>query len=158
MKNAIMEWPVERLVEAYNRFIPEGEKPLSLKKAKTMAHRDLVRLVSKVSPTTRKQRGITIRDRALQLLCEVDYWEDPALKGGPKNRVKEDYPKARAVGYSYAEVLRRLSDEFPTCQTSIAALRWYVSKINEGLEGYTDYSIRNLRRPRSLKKTEEAEE
>lgn len=32
----------------------------------------------------------------------------------------------RTVGYSYADVLDILAQEFPECSTSAAALRWYV--------------------------------
>lgn len=61
--------------------------------------------------------GRHIKNRAHELLLHHVVDEDgrKLLKDGKYT-----------VGYTYQQILEMLSDEFPECSTSAAALRWYV--------------------------------
>ncbi len=89
----------------------------------------------------------TIRTAAVELLCAVVYHEDRAAKGGPDNTVPEDHADARSVGIPYDEIIRRIVEEFPDCQTSVACLRWYAVKIRVEEFGYEGLRLPQ-RRPR----------
>ncbi len=89
----------------------------------------------------------TIRAAAIELLCTVVYHEDRALKGGPDNTVSKNTAGARSVGLPYDEIIRRIVEEFPDCQTSVACLRWYAVKIRVEEFGYEGLRLPQ-RRPR----------
>ena len=90
----------------------------------------------------------TIREAALQLMCHVDYYEDRNKKAGPDNAVRDSHPAARSVGIAYLDIIARIQDEFPDCQTSVACLRWYAVKVRVEELGYEDYCLPQ-RRPRA---------
>ncbi len=93
----------------------------------------------------------TIREAALAWLCHVEYYEDRDGKSGPDNVVKEDHPKARSVGITYLDIIDRIKQEFPDCDTSVACLRWYSVKVRTHELGYEDYRLCQ-RRPRATPK------
>jgi hypothetical protein len=39
--------------------------------------------------------------------------------------------QGRSVGLSYDEILTRVREEFPDCNTSVACLRWYCVQLRE---------------------------
>ena len=97
----------------------------------------------KSKPATR-----TIRSAAIDLLCHVDFYEDRHKKSGDDNRLEEFNDKAsRTVGLAYDEVIRRITAEFPDCQTTVACLRWYSVKIRVEEHGYEGLRLPQ-RRPR----------
>ena len=83
----------------------------------------------------------TIREAALHWLCYAAYYEDPAEKSGPENVVAADFSKARSVGITYLDVIDRIKEEFPGCETTVACLRWYSVKVRAGEQGYEDYRL-----------------
>lgn len=93
--------------------------------------------------------GPTIRQYALELLCQVDYYEDKTRGPSPDNRVSADFDPARrrSVGFSYAQVLASIRTKFPDCETSLACLRWYVAHVRQGSTGYESFRLAQ-RRPR----------
>lgn len=92
----------------------------------------------------------TIRKFALDLLCEVDYYEDKTKPSNGENFVTSDHPQARSVGYTYAAIIDKILDEFPKAGTSVACLRWYAVKIRGEEFGYQGFKLAQ-RRPRSAK-------
>lgn len=96
-------------------------------------------------------RTRTIRVAALTHLAEVAYYEDRSEKPSETNVVDADHPKARSVGLPYDEILRRIFEEFPDCETSVACLRWYAVKVRNSEveeEIYGQYTLPQ-RRPRA---------
>jgi hypothetical protein len=89
----------------------------------------------------------TIRQAALELLCHVDYYEDRTKKSADDNRVGKGSKNARSVGLPYDEVIRRIQQEFPDCQTTVACLRWYSVKVRVEEHGYEGLKLPQ-RRPR----------
>lgn len=89
----------------------------------------------------------TIRDASLDLLCHVAYYEDKTRKPSDENRVPSDHKNARSVGIAYDEIIRRIQEEFPGCQTSVACLRWYAVKVRVEERGYEGLRLPQ-RRPR----------
>lgn len=64
-------------------------------------------------------------------LCAVAYYEDRNVAPGPDN-VFERPVKGRemvTVGFAYPEILGRLRAEFPGCNVSLGALRWYATQM-----------------------------
>ncbi len=100
---------------------------------------------------TGKQGARTIRLAAIELLCEVDYFEDRDKKSGPDNVVGHQKKSARSVGVPYNEILRRIRVEFPDCGTTVACLRWYSVKIRVEEPGYEGLRLPQ-RRPRAKPK------
>jgi len=94
----------------------------------------------------------TIKSVAVDLLCATAYHENRDEKSSDENRVAEDHPKARTVGITYDEIIRRIQDEFEGCNTSVACLRWYSVKIRVGEHGYEGLRLPQ-RRPRAKPKT-----
>ncbi|QNN99777.1 hypothetical protein P67b_00018 [Ruegeria phage Tedan] len=90
---------------------------------------------------------LTIRERSLQLLCVVDYYEDKTKKSDPENRVTADHRNARSVGIPYTQVIETIKSEFPDANTSVACLRWYAVKVRAEEFGYEGYRLCQ-RRPR----------
>ena len=90
----------------------------------------------------------TIRVAALELMCQVEYYEDKTKKSGPDNVVDEGHKNARSVGLPYLEIIRRIKEEFPEAQTSVACLRWYGVKARVEEFGYEGYRLVQ-RRPRA---------
>lgn len=89
----------------------------------------------------------TIREAALDLLCRVEYYEDKSRKPANDNRFDEPAPERRSVGLAYDEIIRRLKEEFPDGQTSVACLRWYAVKARVEEKGYEGLKLPQ-RRPR----------
>lgn len=92
----------------------------------------------------------TVRAAALELLCHVAYYENRNEKPDPlANAFKAtgDVANARSVGLPYDEIIRRIQDEFPDCQTSVACLRWYAVKVRAEEFGYEGLRLPQ-RRPR----------
>lgn len=90
----------------------------------------------------------TIKQASLELMCLVDFYENKTTgerDNGP------NYTNARSVGLSYAEILRRLADEFPDAKTSVACLRWYAVKVRTGERYYEGYVLPQ-RRPQERAK------
>lgn len=94
-----------------------------------------------------KKSRRTIRKKALELLCEVAYYEDRTKPSDDENRVKPDHPQARSVGLAYDEIIRRIKDAFPECKTTVACLRWYAVKVRVEETDYEGYRLPG-RRPR----------
>lgn len=84
----------------------------------------------------------------MDLLCHVDYYEDRTKASSADNRVAADHPQARSVGLPYLEIVRRVRDEFPGANTSVACLRWYSVKMRVEEFGYEGYRLAQ-RRPRA---------
>lgn len=89
----------------------------------------------------------TIRALAVDLLCEVAYYENPRMKSGPDNRVDKGR-KTRSVGIPYDEILTAIHAEFKGCATTVACLRWYSVKIRVEELGYEGRRLPQ-RRPRA---------
>ncbi len=93
----------------------------------------------------------TIRSAAIELLCEVDYYEDRDKPADSDNAaVAGNYKGARSVGLPYDEIIRRIKDEFiplRKCETTVACLRWYAVKIRVEEHGYEGLRLPQ-RRPR----------
>ena len=95
----------------------------------------------------KKPSGKTIRQTALDLLCHVEYHEDRNKDIGPANRVPEGTKGARSVGLPYLEIIRRIKEEHPGANTSVACLRWYAVKMRAEEFGFEGYKLAQ-RRPR----------
>jgi len=133
------------LVGVYNELGPE--KPLTTwKRGKDILIDRIKELQAQKAP--KKREGPTIRETALDLLCEVAYYEDKTLKSSPENVVAEDHPNARSVGIPYLEIIERIKGQFDGAKTSVACLRWYAVKIRAEEFGYEDYRLVQ-RRPRA---------
>ncbi|AKQ75798.1 hypothetical protein FDH82_gp08 [Roseobacter phage RDJL Phi 2] len=94
----------------------------------------------------------TIKAASVDLLCHVAYYENRDEKSSDDNRVEADDPKARSVGLAYDEIIARIQEEFPGCNTSVACLRWYSVKIRVEEHGYEGLKLPQ-RRPRAKPKT-----
>lgn len=92
--------------------------------------------------------GRTIREAALELLCTVDYYEDRSKDSSLDNVVLAAHKEARGVGIPYDEIIRRIKEEFPECQTTVACLRWYSVKVRVEEFGYEGLRLPQ-RRPRA---------
>ena len=90
----------------------------------------------------------TIVAASLKWLCHVEYYEDSTKKSSEDNRVSANHPKARSVGLPYLEIIERIKEEFPGCDTSVACLRWYSVKVRAAEFGYEGYRLCQ-RRPRA---------
>lgn len=102
----------------------------------------------KADKKPREDRADTIRSVALDLLCEVAYYEDRNEDSGPDNRVMPGDAEARSVGITYEEMLRRIKAHFPGAETTAECLRWYASHVRNGETGYEGRKLPQ-RRPRS---------
>jgi hypothetical protein len=114
-------------------------------------------VAKKNKPKTKPSKPVeksnrTIRAAALELLCHITHYEDKKQKSGPDNVVLKAgvLPKTveRSVGLPYDEIIRRLQDEFPDAQTTVACLRWYSVKARVEEFGYEGYKLPG-RRPRA---------
>lgn len=94
-----------------------------------------------------KDKGPTIREVSLNLLCEVAFHEDRLRPSSDENRVGADHPHARSVGLPYDEIIRRIKEAFPSCKTTVACLRWYAVKVRVEEIGYENLRLPG-RRPR----------
>lgn len=94
----------------------------------------------------------TIKAASVDLLCHAAYYENRDEKSSDENRVDEDHPKARSVGLAYDEIIARIQEEFPGCNTSVACLRWYSVKIRVEEHCYEGLKLPQ-RRPRTKPKT-----
>lgn len=90
----------------------------------------------------------TIRGYALQLLCEVAFYEDKGRKPSRLNRVDDSHKNAGSVGLTYDDILERIHTKFPGSQTSAACLRWYCVKVRASERSYDGFQLPR-RRPRS---------
>lgn len=71
--------------------------------------------------------GRTIREASEGLLLET---------------VRKDERTGRSIGRPYLEILGRIKEEFPECETTVKCLRWYAVHLNR------DPDIRMPFRPR----------
>lgn len=159
------------LVDEYNGLDPE--KPLSkpwksgkdkliamIEDLKKQRSAEKKAAAKKAADAARKQQDLeeekdekparTIRVASLELMCQVDYYEDKTKKPGPDNRVPADHPNARSVGLPYLDIIDLIKDEFPGAETSVACLRWYAVKARVEEFGYEGYRLVS-RRPRAKK-------
>lgn len=97
--------------------------------------------------------GRTIRETSLDLLAHIDFYEDKLKPSNDENRVDADHKNARSVGLAYLEIIRRVKEEFPDADTSVACLRWYSVKVRD-FKSHPEYSGWKLpqRRPRATPK------
>jgi hypothetical protein len=139
------------LVDEYNGLNPD--KPLS--KPWKSGKDKLIGMVKELKAQRAKEAAAeeparTIRVASLELMCQVDYYEDKTKKPGPDNRVPADHPNARSVGLPYLDIIDLIKDEFPGAKTSAACLRWYAVKARVEEFGYEGYRLVS-RRPRAKK-------
>lgn len=101
-------------------------------------------------------RQDTIRETSLELLCEVDYYEDKREDYG--HRVPANHPHARSVGFTYNAIAERIRELHPGAGTKAESLRWYAVKVRDGEKGYEDYTLAQRRpRPKLPKRKETSE-
>lgn len=152
-----------QLVEVHNELAAclEGVEPLKQwKQAKDKLIDRIVPLQERVAEIEEAEAEAeaeaepkrTIKAASVDLLCHVAYYENRDEKPADDNRVEEDDPKARSVGLAYDEIIARIQDEFPGCNTSVACLRWYSVKIRVEEHGYEGLKLPQ-RRPRAKPKT-----
>lgn len=96
----------------------------------------------------------SVRRRALELLAQVEFYEDKDRDPGPDNRFEEPGKNRRSVGLSYYDVLATIGREWKeknraSPSTSDACLRWYTVKVHAGEHGFAGWKLAQ-RRPRSL--------
>lgn len=103
---------------------------------------------SETKPEAAGNAARTIREAALHWLCFADHYENRDEKSSADNRVAEDHAKARSVGITYLDIIERIKEEFPGCDTSVACLRWYSVKVRMQELGYEGYRLCQ-RRPRA---------
>ena len=160
------------LVDLYNGLDPETKlsKPWKQGKDKLIdmieaqrkeQSRAKKKAARKAAAAARKQNGLeepedkkperTIRIAALELMCQVQYYEDKTEKSSPDNRVPADHKNARSVGLPYLDIIDLIKEEFPDAQTSVACLRWYAVKARVEEFGYEGYKLVS-RRPRAKKR------
>lgn len=101
-----------------------------------------------VTEATGNSSERTIRAAAIEHLCHIDYYEDRGKKPGSDNVVDKGTKGARSVGLAYDEIINRIKQEFPDCETSVACLRWYSVKIRVEEHGYEGLTLPQ-RRPRA---------
>jgi len=116
------------------------------KKAKSILVDMILETMPEDKPDEKPTR--TIRIVALELLCEVVYYEDKTKNPSDENRVEASHKNARSVGIPYLEIIDRIKEEFPEAETSAACLRWYAVKVRAGEFGYEDFRLVQ-RRPRA---------
>lgn len=80
----------------------------------------------------------TIKQACVELLCVVDHYEN---RETGKRDDGPNFTNCRSVGLSYAEILRRLKDEFPDCTTKAESLRWYAVKMRTGEHGFSGHVL-----------------
>ncbi len=139
-----------QLVGIHNALNPD--KPLKAwkgKKAILVANIEKLQKAAEPKPKTSDDVR-TIRSAAIELLCHVDHFEDRELPHGTK--VEADNPNARSVGLPYDVIIAMITEEFPTCKTTVACLRWYSVKIRVEELGYENLRLPQ-RRPRAKPRT-----
>lgn len=117
-----------QLVEEYNALGPA--KPLKNWKGKKA---DLIAKINSAKkqssavekPATKKRTG-AIRQSCESRLRDVAYHENKSKDVGLDNQLKRPSKNTRPVGYSFADILGAIHDEFPEASTSYACLRWYA--------------------------------
>lgn len=148
-REQMLELTASELIEIHNQTDPDN--PITnpkWSKAKTA----LVDLIFEAGYETKPEPTRSIRAAALEMLCEVVYYEDKTIRAKKDNVVPKEHKNARSVGVPYLEIIDRLKDEFPDCNTSPACLRWYAVKVRAGEFGYEDYRLAQ-RRPRARPQT-----
>lgn len=140
MTKALKDLTNSELVDVYNSYAGPLDSIKNWKGKKSI----LIERIIAIKPTPAPN---TIRACAIDILCQVAYYEDRTKDPSPENHVKKSHKEARSVGLPYDEIIHVIQDEFPECKTSIACLRWYAVKIRIGDEGYSQFTMPQ-RRPR----------
>ncbi len=131
-----------QLVGIHNGLNPE--KPLKAWKGKKAI---LIGTIEKLQKAAKPKTDVrTIRAAAIELLCHTDHYEDRDQPRGAK--VSKDHKNARSVGLPYDVIIAMIAEEFPTCKTTVACLRWYSVKIRVEELGYEGLRLPQ-RRPRA---------
>ena len=115
------------LVKVYNGLGPakpiknwKGKKSLLIEKINT-AQKQKAPVGGK-----KKTRTGEIRAACETLLQDVAYHENKDKPVGPDNQRKTAGKNTRPVGFSFAEILDTVKQQFPDANTSYACLRWYA--------------------------------
>lgn len=102
-----------QLIEEHNRLVDQKDHLTRWKGAKDA----LAAKVATLRGEEKKKRHVvarTIKQAAYEHLLSVE--------------VKDH--TGRDIGFSYEEILGRLRDEFPDCDTTDKCLRWYAVQLN----------------------------
>lgn len=100
---------IVQLLEEHNRLAPKDGRLSTWKGSKELL---VERLEALRSAARRPQR--TIKQASYEMLLLHD----------------QDDHTGRSMGLSYEEILRRLREEFPDCETTDKCLRWYAVQLN----------------------------
>ena len=142
-----LEDEAEAFEEAIEDFIVDGYQLRVVRKA----NEEFAKQEAEIEEEPAKappMKTMTIRERALELMCAIEYYEDKNKKPGPENRVEGDHKNARSVGLSYKEIVAMIREEFEGSETSVACLRWYAVKVRAQEAGYEGHRLCQ-RRPRT---------
>lgn len=126
------------------KLLPEEHAVNGVEREWGISREELIELIKRQN----LRLGRHIRQRAHALLLHHVTDEEtgePVLKDG-----------RYTLGLTYQEILRILSEEFPECSTSAAALRWYVTHMKDDAtrEGLPWPALPQVR-PRSSAKKED---
>jgi predicted Zn-dependent protease len=117
---------IEQLVAHYNSQLPDYNKALEAFLATATS--------TQASSQDRALQPIddlasVIKDDVIELIRKQNHRLKRHIRPRAEallQQVVSTNEDGRTVGYSYADVLDILAQEFPECSTSAAALRWYV--------------------------------
>lgn len=122
--------PVLFLIAFHNALSDTKIKSWKQKKDGLVKKIELIRMRTKPPVTAKKKDRVTIERTACVLISTVVKHVNDSGE-----EVAADAKGARPYGLSYMEILKRIKERFPGCETTYNCLRCYAGRMRAGWYG-----------------------